>query len=207
MAHLSWQTGARALVAGFFAAVFFTGCSTRAGFYMDPEALSVQMPVVQQQSSLDIPVAFFDEELSSRYHYHGIGIINDQETFQKLWGYYVQEATRLPPVVDFDNYALLFVYDPKYYNKVAIVGVNVFEGIANPFVEKTNWTLSIGGDPIARKIREQEGKPVPSAKVNVAFQQIPRHRPGRPGVTAILVDGTQAQNLEECRVIPVPSHP
>lgn len=198
------------LGAGIFAlglALCMAGCQSTAGAYMDASALSVQVPVTQQQSAIDIPVEFFDEVLSSRYQYHGIGIINDQRTFQKLWSYYAKEATRLPPSIDFDNYALLFVYDPEYYNRVAIIGINILQGVANPIIEKTQWTLSIGGDPVARKVREQAGKPVPSAKVNVAFQQIPRHKPGRPGVTAVLVDGLSGTTPEECRVIPVPSHP
>jgi hypothetical protein len=57
-----------------------------------------------------------------------------------------------------------------------------------------------------RKIREAEGAKLPEPKVNVAFQQVPRHRKGRSGVTALLVEGN-AQEPGQSRVIPIPDAP
>lgn len=188
------------------ASALFTGCGSAVwrNYEMD-EALTLQAPVAKTQS-MDIPVRFFDEMLPERYQYKGIGIINDQETFQKMWDLYAVETTALPPVIDFQECALLFVYDPNYYNLVSIVGLNVWKGIANPIVERTNWTLQIGGDPTMRKIKEKEGVNLPDPKVNVAFLQVLRNREGRPGVTAILVEGNK-KNPESSRVIPVPDSP
>ena len=56
-----------------------------------------------------------------------------------------------------------------------------------------------------REIRTKEGQTLPEPKVNVAFLQIPRNRPGMPGVTAVLVEGKNEP--EDSRVIPVPSRP
>lgn len=183
----------------------FTGCTATMGRYVNEDALTLQLQV-QQTKSLDVPVRFFDDDLSSRYHSHGMGIINDQETFSRLWDVYTKESTALPPSIDFQEYALLFVYDAEYYNFIKIIGLNVWQGIANPIIQKTNWKLSIHGNEQMRKIRESEGATLPEPKVNVAFLQIPRHRKDRPGVTAILVDGA-ASDASENRVIPVPSHP
>lgn len=181
------------------------GCITPTwGGYESDNALTLQTPVAKMQA-MDIPVRFFDEMLPQRYQYKGIGIINDQETFQKMWDLYAVDTTALPPSIDFQECALLFVYDPNYYNLVSIVGLNVWKGIANPIVERTNWTLQIGGDPVMRKIRAKEGGTLPEPKVNVAFLQLLRHRDDRPGVTAILVEGNADQ--EESRVIPVPASP
>ena len=185
--------------------LFFTGCVATMDSYRSEDAVTLQTEV-KSTKSLDIPVRFFDEDLPSRYQYKGLGIINDQETFLKLWNSYAQEATALPPSVDFRDYVLIFVYDPNYYNHVEIVGLNVWQGIANPIIRKTNWKLSIGGDPTMRKIREAEGAQLPEPKVNVAFQQVPRHRKGRSGVTALLVEGN-AQEPGQSRVIPIPDAP
>ena len=173
--------------------------------YRSEEAVTLQTEVRSTQS-LDIPVRFFDEDLPSHYQYKGLGIINDQETFLKLWNSYAKEATALPPSVDFRDYVLIFVYDPNYYNHVEIVGLNVWQGIANPIIRKTDWKLSIGGNPTMRKIREAEGAILPEPKVNVAFQQVPRHRRNRSGVTALLVEGN-ADEPGKSRVIPIPDAP
>ena len=180
----------------------FLGCANTLERYADEEALTIQQPAAQTQS-FDIPKRFFDEMLAQKWQHSGIGIINDQATFLKMWDLYSIERTALPPSIDFDTYALLFVYDPVYYNLVSIRGLNVWRGIANPIVERTNWTLSIEGDKKMREIRQQEGQTLPEPKVNVAFLQIPRNRPGKPGVTAILVEGREQP--EESLVIPVPA--
>lgn len=180
------------------------GCAPTMGRYVSETALTAQRQA-EQTRSLDVPVRFFDEILPKRFQYHGIGIINDQATFLRMWELYSKETTALPPSIDFDSYALLFVYDPNFYNLVSIRGLNVWQGIANPFVEKTNWTLSITGDKKMREIRTKEGQTLPEPKVNVAFLQIPRNRPGMPGVTAVLVEGKNEP--EDSRVIPVPSRP
>lgn len=173
--------------------------------YEIEEALTLQTAVAKTQA-MDIPVRFFDEMLPARYQHKGIGIINDQETFQKMWDLYAVDTTALPPVIDFQECALLFVYDPNYYNLVSIVGLNVWKGIANPIVERTNWTLQIGGNPTMRKIKEKEGAKLPEPKVNVAFLQLLRNRENRPGVTAVLVEGNK-QHPEKSLVIPVPEAP
>ena len=180
----------------------FLGCANTLERYADEEALTIQQPAAQTQS-FDIPKRFFDEMLAPKWQHSGIGIINDQATFLKMWDLYSIERTALPPSIDFDTYALLFVYDPVYYNLVSIRGLNVWRGIANPIVERTNWTLSIEGDKKMREIRQQEGQTLPEPKVNVAFLQIPRNRPGKSGVTAILVEGREQP--EESLVIPVPA--
>lgn len=183
-------------------AVVCLGCANTLERYADETALTIQQPAAQTQA-FDIPKRFFDEQLDARWQHNGIGIINDQATFLKLWDSYTLERTALPPSIDFDTYALLFVYDPVYYNLVSIRGLNVWRGIANPIVERTNWTLSIEGDKKMREIRQKEGQTLPEPKVNVAFLQIPRNCPGKPGVTAILVEGRQRP--EESLVIPVPA--
>ncbi len=184
---------------------FLTGCTATMDRYRDPKALTVQLPAAKTES-LDIPVSFFDEILPGSLQHKGIGIINTQTQFQEMWNLYATDTTALPPIVDFENVALIFVYDPNYYNHVQIVGVNVWEGIANPIISSTNWTLSIGGDPMVRKIRAQEGIQLPPPKVNVAFLQVPRHREGNPGVTAILVEGDKDDPANSL-VVPVPESP
>ncbi|MBQ9693709.1 MAG: hypothetical protein IJV69_03025 [Kiritimatiellae bacterium] len=182
-----------------------TGCTATMARYCDETAVTVQAEVKSTQS-LDIPVRFFKEELPERYQHKGLGIINDQETFLKMWNLYAKEATVLPPSVDFRDYVLIFVYDPNYYNHVEIIGLNVWQGIANPIVRKTDWKLSIEGNQQMRKIREAEGAKLPEPKVNVAFQQVPRHRPGQSGVTALMVEGN-ADDPGESLVIPIPEKP
>ena len=197
--------GIRAALFGVVAGVWVlgAGCAAQMGDYVTEEALTVQIPVEQPQS-LDIPKRFFDEMLPAHFQHKGIGIINDQETFQKMWDLYTIERTALPPSVDFKTYALLFVYDPNYYNLVSIRGVNIWQGIANPMVERTDWKLSIEGNMQMRRIREREGQTLPEPKVNVGFLQVPRHGPGTPGVTAVLVEA--AEDPAESLVIPVPEH-
>lgn len=177
------------------------GCTATMGDYASEAALTAQIPAAQTQA-LDIPKRFFDEILPAEWQHKGIGIINDQETFQKLWELYSIDQTALPPSIDFKTCALLFVYDPNYYNLVSIRGLNVWQGIANPFVERTNWTLSIEGDRKMREIREKEGQKLPEPKVNVAFLQLLRDRPGTPGVTAVLVEPRDP--AEDSLVVPVP---
>ncbi len=186
-------------------ALLMAGCSATWSRYADPEALTVQRPC-EPTKSLDIPVKFFNDELPSSQLHAGIGIINTQTEFQEMWALYAKETTALPPIIDFENVALLFVYDPVYYNHVEIIGLNVWQGIANPIIKRTNWTLSIEGDPKMRRIREQKGETLPEPKVNVAFLQVPRHREGRPGVTAILVEG-DAEDEGASLVVPVPEEP
>jgi hypothetical protein len=183
----------------------FTGCTATMGRYVDEDALTLQAPARETQS-FDIPVRFFNDILPSRYQHKGIGIINDQETFLAMWRLYSKDATALPPSIDFRDYALIFVYDPLYYNQVSIIGINVWQGIANPIIRKTDWKLSIEGNQQMRKIREAEGASVPEPKVNVAFQQVPRHRPGQRGVTALMVEGCN-ERPEDSLVIPIPEKP
>jgi hypothetical protein len=183
----------------------FTGCSAKMSRYVDEEALTFQAPARETQS-FDIPVRFFNEMLPSRYHHKGIGIINDQETFLEMWSLYSKDATALPPSIDFRDFALVFVYDPLYYNQVSIIGINVWQGIANPIIRKTDWKLSIEGNQQMRKIREAEGATLPEPKVNVAFQQVPRHRPGQRGVTALMVEGCK-DDPGSSLVIPIPEKP
>ncbi len=189
----------------FVACLALTGCTATMSRYVEPDALTIQLPA-SETKSLDIPVRFFDDTLPQSQQYKGIGIINTQTQFQEMWQLYAQDTTALPPVVDFEQVALLFVYDPVYYNHVNIIGLNVWQGIANPIVKRTNWKLSIGGDPTMRKIRELEGQALPEPKVNVAFLQVPRHREGHPGVTAILVEGN-AEDQADSLVVPVPEEP
>lgn len=186
-------------------AALFVGCAATMGDYLD-ETARTERYAVRETQSLDIPVKFFDDILPSKYQHKGLGIINDQETFTQMWGLYTKEATSLPPSIDFRDYVLIFVYDPNYYNQVTIVGLNIWNGIANPIVRKTNWKMSIGGNQQMRKIREQEGAKLPDPKVNVAFLQVPRNRPGHPGVTALLVDGS-ASDENDNLVIPIPEEP
>lgn len=194
----------RAAALGLMAAWLLCGCAATMARYADPKALTLQSPVANAQS-LDVPKRFFDEELPARFQHKGIGIINDQETFLRFWSAYTTEATALPPSIDFENFAVLFVYDPEYYNRVFIRGLNVWEGIANPIVERTNWKLAIGGDPKMREIRRLQGLSVPEPKVNVGLVELLRNKPGRPGVTAVLVEG--AEDPAESLVIPVPEGP
>lgn len=194
----------RAAALGLMAAWLLCGCAATMERYADPKALTLQSPVANAQS-LDVPKRFFDEELPARFQHKGIGIINDQETFLRFWSAYTTEATALPPSIDFENFAVLFVYDPEYYNRVFIRGLNVWEGIANPIVERTNWKLTIGGDPKMREIRRLQGLSVPEPKVNVGLVELLRNKPGRPGVTAVLVEG--AEDPAESLVIPVPEGP
>ncbi len=194
----------RAAALGLMATWLLCGCAATMERYADPEALTLQSPVANAQS-LDVPKRFFDEELPARFQHKGIGIINDQETFLRFWSAYTTEATALPPSIDFENFAVLFVYDPEYYNRVFIRGLNVWEGIANPIVERTNWKLTIGGDPKMREIRRLQGLSVPEPKVNVGLVELLRNKPGRPGVTAVLVEG--AEDPAESLVIPVPEGP
>ncbi len=186
----------------------FSGCTSVARTYMNDAALTLPAAtaVNATMKSMDIPVAFFDNELSSRFHHKGIGLINNQAQFQKMWRMYTNENTALPPIFDFEKRVLLFVYDAQYYNLVKICGIHVHQGIANPIVERTNWTLAIGGNEDARRYRESVGKVNPEPKVNVSFLEIPRHIDGQQGVTAILVEGNP-DNPEESIVIPVPRHP
>lgn len=182
------------------------GCATTTmGDALDTTALTLQTDV-HKTTAFDIPVRFFNEELPKRFQHQGLGIINDQETFTHMWNIYARETTALPPSIDFRDYALIFVYDPKYYNHVEIIGLNVWNGIANPIIKKTDWTLSIEGNVQMQKIRRAEGAKVPEPKVNVAFLQVPRHRPDQSGVTALLVEG----NMEDpgtSLVIPIPEKP
>lgn len=183
-----------------------TGCISVANDYMDDTALTLPeaAPVNATMKSIDIPVAFFDDDLPARFQHKGIGIINDQMQFQALWRAYTNENTALPPIIDFEKYVLLFVYDAQYYNLVKICGIHVHQGIANPIVERTNWTLTIGGSEAVRHYRNAMGIKNPIPKVNVSFLQIPRHQPNQPGVTAILVEGN-ADRPQESIVVPVPS--
>ena len=120
-------------IAALCVALLGAGCTATMEGYADPAALTMKSPVAKA-TSLDIPVRFFDEELPGRWQHHGMGIINDQETFQKLWKMYASEVTALPPAVDFENFAVLFVYDPAHYKLVHIRGRNGWQGIAHPLV-------------------------------------------------------------------------
>lgn len=193
------------LALGLVGACLLCGCAATMERYADPDALTMRSPVSNARS-LDIPKRFFDDELPARFQHKGIGIINDQETFLRLWAAYnTTDTTALPPSIDFENFVVLFIYDPEYYNRVFIRGLNVWEGIANPIVERTNWKLSIGGDPKMREIREKQGLSVPEPKVNVGLLELLRNKPGRPGVTAVLVEG--AEDPADSLVIPVPEAP
>ncbi len=177
-----------------------SGCATaHMDDYVSETAITAQLPA-DASDAIDVPKRFFDDMLPSNLQHEGLGIINTQEQFTALWELYAQESTMLPPAIDFRDSVVLFAYDPEYYNLVRFQGLNVWKGIANPFIERTTWKLSIAGDPIMRKIRARAGESVADPKVNVALLQIPRNRPGRPGVTAILVSG-------DLQVIPVPAEP
>lgn len=180
-------------------AALLGGCVATMAAYEAEDAVTARLPA-EDSRSIDVPKRFFDEILPKRLQHDGLGIINTQEQFSALWELYVRDATALPPSIDFRDSVLLFVYDPAYYNLVRFKGLNVWKGIANPFVERTNWKLSLEGDPTLRRIRKAAGESVPEPKVNVALLQIPRNRPGHPGVTAILV-GANGE------VIPVPPEP
>ncbi|MEG2725348.1 MAG: hypothetical protein RR982_05815, partial [Kiritimatiellia bacterium] len=129
----------------------------------------------------------------SDFHHKGIGIINNDAQFIQLWNAYSSDNTALRPAIDFKNKVLFFAYDEKHYNLVRILGMEVTQGIANPIIWHTNWTLAIGGDA-----RLQKPGSTGKGKVNVAFLQIPRNLPGQPGVTAILAHG---------KIIPLPLEP
>lgn len=180
-------------------ALLLCGCAATMADYETDSAITARLPAEESQS-IDVPKRFFDDILPKRFQHEGIGIINTQEQFSAFWELYTRDATALPPSIDFRSSVLLFVYDPVYYNLVRFKGLNVWKGIANPFVERTKWKLSIEGDPNLLRIRKAAGEKIPEPKVNVALLQIPRNLPERPGVTAILVDA-------EGSVIPVPSEP
>lgn len=180
-------------------AVLLGGCAATVADYATESAITARLPV-EDSRAIDVPKRFFDDILPKGLQRDGLGIINTQAQFSALWELYARDATALPPSIDFENSVLLFVYDPVYYNLVRFKGLNVWNGIANPFVERTKWKLSLEGDPTLRKIRKAAGESVPEPKVNVALLQIPRNRPGRRGVTAILV-GSDGE------VIPVPPKP
>lgn len=180
-------------------AALLGGCVATMADYEAEDAVTARLPA-EDSRAIDVPKRFFDDILPKRFQHDGLGIINNQEQFSALWELYARDATALPPSIDFENTVLLFVYDPVYYNLVRFKGLNVWKGIANPFVERTQWKLSIEGDPKLIKMRKAAGETIPEPKVNVALLQIPRNRPGRPGVTAILVSA-------DGEVIPVPSEP
>lgn len=180
-------------------AALLGGCAATMADYQTEDALVAQLPV-EDSRAIDVPKRFFDDILPKSLQRNGLGIINTQAQFSALWELYARDATALPPSIDFEDSVLLFVYDPVHYNLVRFTGLNVWNGIANPFVERTKWKLSLEGDPMLRKIRKAAGESVPEPKVNVAFLQLPRNRPGRRGVTAILVGA-------DGEVIPVPSRP
>lgn len=158
--------------------------------YTDEKALTANLPVDPSNKAIDIPKVFFDDTLPGRFQNNGIGIINDQDQFQKLWNLYAKDATALPPSIDFQENFVLFVYDPEYYNLIRIIGVNVWQGVANPIIEKTKWTLPLEGDPMMHKIRQIKGEKMPEIKVNAALLQLPRNRKGAPGITAIMAGDT-----------------
>ncbi len=180
-------------------AALLGGCVATMADYETDAAITARLPA-EGNRSIDVPKRFFDDVLPKRLQHEGMGIINTQEQFSAFWELYARDATALPPSIDFRDSVLLFVYDPVYYNLVRFKGINVWKGIANPFVERTQWKLAIEGDPMLRKIRKAAGESVPEPKVNVALLQLPRNRPGHPGVTAILVDAKGT-------VIPVPPEP
>ncbi len=201
---MAWRVACGCLAA-LALAVGAAGCSATMGDYASEEALTVSAPV-QGMSSLDVPKRFFDEVLPARFQHNGLGFINDQETFLKMWRMYASDAMSLPPSIDFEDVVMLFAYDPEYYNLASIRQLRVWHGIANPVIERTDWKLKIGGDPKMREIRAQRGEPVPEPKVNVAFLQVPRNKPGRPGVTALLV-GEDPDDAEDSPVLPIPEKP
>lgn len=180
-------------------AALLGGCAATMADYEAEGAITARLPA-EDSRAIDVPKRFFDDILPRSLQRDGLGIINTQAQFSALWELYARDATALPPSIDFEDTVLLFVYDPVYYNLVRFKGLNVWKGIANPFVERTKWKLSLEGDPTLRKIRKAAGENVPEPKVNVALLQIPRNRPGRPGVTAILVGA-------DGEVIPVPPKP
>ncbi len=147
---------------------------------------------------LDIPKRFFDEDLPDDLYHKGVGIINNDLQFVKLWDYYARDNTALRPAIDFRTRVLLFAYDEEYYNLVRILGMEIYQGVANPILWHTNWTLSIGGE--GKKERGARGASGGGkGLVNVAFLQIPRHLlPQQSGVTAVFANG---------ELIPVPEEP
>lgn len=189
-------------------ALFFIGCTPVVGNYMSTDALTLQQPQPIEPSlpSMDIPKKFFDEILPSKYHYNGIGIINNQLQFQRLWALYSDQRTALPQIIDFEQEALIFVYDPNYYNFIRICGIDVYQGIAEIAIEKTKWELAIGGNPDARRYREAIGEPTREPIVNVSFLRVPRNQEMQRGVTAVVVE-VNAEDKMKSRVIPISSHP
>lgn len=186
----------------------FIGCTPVAKHYFVEDALTLPQPTPTEPSlkSMDVPKAFFDDVLPSKYLYKGIGVINNQLQFQQLWSSYTNDMTALPPIIDFEHEALLFVYDPNYYNLIRICGIYVYQGVAEIAIEKTNWKLSFGGNPDHRRYREAMGEPNPEPKVNVSFLRIPRNTDTQKGVTAVVVEANAEDNLKS-RVIPVSKRP
>lgn len=186
----------------------WAGCAPIARNYLDENALTLPQatPVEPSMKSMDIPKMFFDDILPEKYHHHGIGIINNQLQFQQLWSLYTDDNTALPPIFDFDREALLFIYDPNYYNLMRICGIYVYQGVANVAIEKTNWKLSFGGNPDARRYREAIGEPNPEPKVQVSFLRIPRNLKDQAGVTAVIVETDDKDEMKSV-VVPVPNKP
>lgn len=152
---------------------------------------------------LDIPKEFFDEDLPSEFRNGGVGIINNDLQLTQMWNRFSRDNTALRPSIDFKTTALLFVYDDQHYNLVRLLGMNVADGVANPIIWHTNWTLSIGGSEDRRRwlaaTKPQKDQPTGKGNVNVAFLQIPRDLPPRQaGVTAVMANG---------KPIPVPKAP
>lgn len=152
---------------------------------------------------LDIPKEFFDDDLPSEFRNGGVGIINNDLQLTQMWNRFSRDNTALRPSIDFKTKALLFVYDPDHYNLVRLLGMEVIDGVANPIIWHTNWTLSIGGNENRRKwlaqTKPQKDVPTGKGNVNVAFLQIPRDLPpGQAGVTAVLANGVP---------VPVPKEP
>ncbi|MDO5462508.1 MAG: hypothetical protein Q4F99_03370 [bacterium] len=195
-------------VSAFLLLLVTLGCTPVAKSYLDEEALTLpqRTPVAPSLKSMDIPKKYFDEMLPSSHLYNGIGVINDQVQFQQLWALYTNDNTALPPIIDFDEEALLFVYDPNYYNFIRICGIFVYQGVAEIAIEKTDWKLSFGGNPDARRYREAVGEPNPEPKVNVSFLRVPRNTKMQPGVTAVIVGANEEDEMQS-RVVPVPSRP
>lgn len=195
-------------VVGVLSVFGLVGCASVAGDYLDDTALTTPEVTEVEPSlkSMDIPKKFFDEILPERFHYNGIGIINNQLQFQQLWNAYTDDRTALPPIFDFEKEVLLFVYDPNYYNYMCIRGVFIHQGVVNVAIEKTDWTLSFGGSPEARRYREAIGEPNPEPKVQVSFLRMPRQLKGQRGITAVIVEYNEMEEMQS-RVIPIPDAP
>lgn len=194
------------MVALFF--IGLTGCTSVAGDYLNDAALTT--PTVTQVEpslkSMDVPKKFFDDVLPSKYHHNGIGIINNQVQFQQLWNAYTNDRTALPPIFDFENEVLLFVYDPNFYNYMCIRGLFIYQGVVNIAIEKTNYKLSIAGNPDARRYREAMGEYNPEPKVQVSLLRMPRQLNHQRGITAVIVEYNEADEMQSL-VIPVPDAP